>query len=153
MAVDEGLLVLEEGDVAVELVADLHAELALAADAGAEAVELLVLLGEHLAVVGVHLHVGVEPRGVVAVAGGRVRVVPVGPVEESRGGGVFVVGVGAGALGEGVGGRGGGVLEADGLAVGCAAAWCGGAERFLGGGRGGGGGGGLGAARVGEVVG
>lgn len=80
--VDEGLLVLEHGDLVVELVADLHAQLALAADGLAQAVELVVLLAQDAAVVRVHLHVVREPLGRVAVALGPVGVVAVGLVEE-----------------------------------------------------------------------
>lgn len=82
VAVDEGLLVLEECDLVVELVADLHAQLALAADGLAQAVELVVLLAQDPAVVRVHLHVVREALGRVAVALGAVRVVAVRLVEE-----------------------------------------------------------------------
>lgn len=82
VAVDEGLLVLEQGDLAVELVADLHAQLALAADGLAQAVELVVLLAQDAAVVRVHLDVVGEALGRVAVALGPVRVVAVRLVEE-----------------------------------------------------------------------
>ena len=84
MAVGQALRLLEHGDLVVELVADLHAQLALAADALAQAVELRVLVGEDLAVVSVDLLVRLEPGGLVAVALRRVRVVAVRLVEELR---------------------------------------------------------------------
>lgn len=104
VAVNEGLLVLEHGDVVVELVANLHAQLALPRNGRAQPVELLVLVGEDLAVVGVNLLVVVELGRLVAVALGRVRVVAVGAVEERCGRGVGIgvgvgVGVGIGVLG------------------------------------------------------
>lgn len=109
VAVDGGVDVVEHGDVAVELVANLQAELALAADGGAEAVEVLVLLVEDLGVVVVDLLVG-EGLGLIAVA------------RRSGGGGVIMVGAEElAALGVEVGvgvdaWRGRGVAEADRLA-------------------------------------
>lgn len=68
----------------VQLITDLHAQLALAPDALAQPVQLLVLLLEDLGVVGVDLLV-VELGGVVAVAVGlRVRVVAVAREEGVR---------------------------------------------------------------------
>ena len=93
VTVDNALVVAEHGDLVVELVADLHAQLALAADAGAEGVKLGVLVGHDLLVVRVDLHVGHVGAGdVVAVARGGVRVVAVGAEEPPRVG----VGVGGG---------------------------------------------------------
>jgi hypothetical protein len=77
VAIGGGLDVVEHGDLAVELVADLHAELALAADGLAEAVKLLILLLEDAGVVLVELLV-VKGGGLVAVAGRVGRVVAVG---------------------------------------------------------------------------
>ena len=48
MPVGGALHLVEHGNVGIELVADLHAELALAADGLAQTVELLVLLLEDL---------------------------------------------------------------------------------------------------------
>lgn len=114
MAVNDLVDLIEHGDVAVELVADLHAELPLAADGLAEAVELLVLLLEDLGMVGVQLLV-VEQLGVVAVAGRVVpdiRVVAVG-AKEVVGGLLLLLGRVAEADGLGVllGGGGGGAGE------------------------------------------
>lgn len=75
--------VVEHGDVGVELIADLHAQLTLPADGLAQAVEVLVLLLEDVGVVLVQLLV-VHPAGLVAVAGGgvvAVRAIAVGPEE------------------------------------------------------------------------
>jgi hypothetical protein len=68
MAIHALLHIVQQHDLPVELVANLHAELALPADARAQLVELVVLVGDDLAVVCVNLLVvegGVVGRGVV----------------------------------------------------------------------------------------
>jgi len=98
VAINALLDLVEKHDLVVELVAYLHAELPLPADARAQLVELLVLLAYHLAVVLVNLLVrelrvvrrGILVRGVVAVG------------EESGAVGVLVVVVGV-VLGRGRG--------------------------------------------------
>lgn len=57
MTVHGDIDVVQHGDVVVQLVADLHAQLALARYAGAQPVELLVLLLQDPLVVRVDLHV------------------------------------------------------------------------------------------------
>lgn len=124
--VRSALDVVEHGDVGVELIADLHAQLALPPDRLAQAVELLVLLLEDVGVILVQLLV-VHPAGLVTVAGGvvAVRVIAVGPEK------VLLLCCCCCCCC----GRGGGVAEAD-----CLAGLAGGAARSAGGG-------------VGEVVG
>lgn len=92
LTIRDALDLVQHGDVAIQLVANLHANLALAADGLAEAIELLVLLLEDLGVVLVqllvaHLDGGVAVAGIIGVMVG---VVAVG-AEELRcwgGGGV-----------------------------------------------------------------
>lgn len=136
MAVDGGVDVVEHGHVLVELVADLHAELALARDAGPQRVQLRVLLVQDLLVVRVDLRVRHLPRRVPVPRPPVLRVVPVPAAPEQLRLQVGVAGSGrrgvvgephrlggcAGALGPqvrrrgsglgvGSGGRRGGVLE------------------------------------------
>lgn len=55
MPIRHGLHLVQHGNVAVELVADLHTQLPLPTDALPEPVEVLILLGEDLGVVLVDL--------------------------------------------------------------------------------------------------
>lgn len=103
MAIHKRLLVLQHGNLVIQLIANLHTELALARDGFPQPVELLVLLGENLRVVCVDLLVVGEGGGLVAVARGRVGIVAVGLVKERGGCGVFVVLIGGcvfGGVGE-----------------------------------------------------
>jgi hypothetical protein len=94
MAVNALLDLIQQHDLAIQLVANLHAQLALPANGGAQRVELVILVAQHAAVVGVDLLV-VEV-GLVGWSVGVVRgVVAVGCVEEGGAVGVcFLVGIG-----------------------------------------------------------
>jgi hypothetical protein len=65
--------IIQQHDLAVQLIANLHGELALAADTRTELVKLVVLVADHTVVVGVDLlvvecgNVGCGRGGVVAV--------------------------------------------------------------------------------------
>lgn len=83
VAIDRDINIIKHGDLVVQLVPDLHAQLALARYARAEAVELLVLLLEHALVVRMDLHVAHAAR-LVVVAHRVVRVVAVPVAEELR---------------------------------------------------------------------
>ena len=105
------LHIIQQHDLAVQLIPNLHAEFALAADTRAELVELVVLLADHAAVVGVDLLVveGGVVRGLLIGGGG---VVAVGEEGCAIGGfdGVWGRGGVWGVVGEAHGFRGGGAL-------------------------------------------
>lgn len=87
LAVGGALALVEQQDLAVQLVADLHRQLALAGDGLAQRVELRVLVRQDLPVVGVDLGVG-------EVGGGDVVAVACAVVVGGAAGGVGVVAVG-----------------------------------------------------------
>lgn len=91
VSIHKRLLVLKHSHMVIQLVANLHAQLPLPANRLAQPIELLVLVGQDLAVVLVDLLVRLETGRVVVVALRCVRVIAVGAVEERRGGGIVIV--------------------------------------------------------------